>query len=59
MLCPLCKCEMRIEGSQYEATGDESPETRTLIFLRQEFVCRNPQCGNYGRTVETTKTQLN
>ena len=42
MLCNLCKCEMRIEGSGYEAEGDDSPDTKTLIFIKQEFVCRNP-----------------
>lgn len=59
MLCNLCKCEMRIEGSGYEAEGDDSPDTKTLIFIKQEFVCRNPRCANYGRVVETAKTQLN
>ena len=51
--------QMRNEGSGYEAEGDDSPDTKTLIFIKQEFVCRNPQCANYGRVVETAKTQLN
>lgn len=59
MLCPLCKCEMRIERTSYEATGDNSPDTKTLIFAKQDFVCRNDQCENYGRIVKSVETQLN
>lgn len=58
MLCPLCKVEMAISNSRYKAENDTSAEEETKLFMIQEFVCRNPQCPNFGSMVETRKNPL-
>nr|DAK54877.1 MAG TPA: Ogr/Delta-like zinc finger protein [Caudoviricetes sp.] len=58
MKCPLCNIEMSIQRSYTEVTGDNSPDTETQVFTVQELTCRNKQCSNYGKIVETAKTQL-
>lgn len=58
MLCPLCKCEMRIGGSRTVVEGDTSPDTETRVYTEQDLVCRNPACDNRDRVVETVRTRL-
>lgn len=53
MLCPKCKVEMLAKNQRLTFEGDESPDTETKAFLTSDFVCRNPQCENYGRVVDT------
>ena len=38
--------------------GDKSPDTETKVFTVQEMSCRNKQCSNYGKVVETVRHQL-
>ena len=38
--------------------GDNSPDTETKVFTVQELTCRNKQCSNYGKVVETVKHQI-
>lgn len=59
MKCPLCDIEMSIQRSYTEVTGDDSPDTETKVFTAQEMTCRNKQCSNYGKVVDTVRTQLN
>lgn len=59
MKCPLCDIEMSIQRSYTEVTGDDGPDTETKVFTVQELTCRNKKCSNYGKVVETAKTQLN
>lgn len=58
MLCPLCKVEMRIAATETQVTGDDSPSEPTRVYTVQQFVCRNPQCGNFGQTVKTVRTLI-
>lgn len=37
--------------------GDKSPDTETKVFTVQELTCRNKQCSNYGKVVETVRHQ--
>ena len=58
MLCPKCKTEMRLEAS-YRASGDESPDTPTQIYLVQKFFCRNKQCENFDTQVSEVSHKVN
>lgn len=53
MQCPLCKVEMR-SNSRYEYAEGNPP----AFFIVHEYLCRNKNCGNFNRTVETVKKQL-
>lgn len=58
MLCPKCKCEMRISTTETSVEGDESPLTQTKVYTVQTLCCRNPACENFGRATQTVRTQL-
>lgn len=58
MKCPLCNIEMIIQRAYVSVEGDESPDTETKVHTVQEMSCRNKQCSNYGKIVDTVKTQL-
>lgn len=58
MQCPLCKIEMAIQNTYTKVEGDNSPDTETKVFTVQELTCRNKQCSNYGKVVETVKHQM-
>ena len=58
MMCPLCGTEMGITAAYQRVEGDESPDTETKVFTVQEMSCRNKQCSNYGKVVETVRHQL-
>lgn len=58
MLCPKCRCEMRIEATRTVAEGDKSPDTETKVYTEQDLVCRNPACPDHGQVVQTVRTQL-
>lgn len=58
MICPKCKCEMRIAATRTEVTGDKSPDTPTKVMTVQDLVCRSAQCDNFNRIVKTIKTEL-
>ncbi len=44
MICPECRNEMYICGSTLRVSGDQSPDTETVVERVLRFVCRNPQC---------------
>lgn len=44
MICPECRNEMYICGSVLRVSGDESPDTKTVVERVLRFICRNPQC---------------
>ena len=52
MNCERCGNELFIVGSCIEVTGDTSAEEETVVYRLLSFVCRNPQCGCAGETVE-------
>ena len=58
MQCPLCKVEMAISHVYTTVEGDKSPDAETKVFTVQEMSCRNKQCSNYGKVVETVRHQL-
>lgn len=50
-LCPKCKTLLRISGSKYVIRDGH-------LYIVQDFTCRNPQCPNNGKVVETKETEL-
>lgn len=52
MLCPKCKCELRIHKSYLRITGDKSPDTPAKAEQVLELVCKNPQCAAFNQTTE-------
>lgn len=58
MQCPICKTEMRITSVRTEVVGDESKDRQTEVYTVQELVCRNKQCQNYGKAVDTVRTKI-
>ncbi len=51
MKCPLCKTEMRIKASSYVMNEG-------TLSMKQEFVCRNKNCANFGKVVKTQYNPL-
>ena len=51
MKCPSCKLEMIIASSK-------TVEEEGKRYLLQDLKCRNRNCPNYNRVVETEKTEL-
>lgn len=52
--CPKCKTALQISNSYYKTTGDDSPDTPTIVTLCMEQICVNPACENHdGRIVDT------
>lgn len=51
MKCPLCPVEPIVNNAGKSITGDNSPDTPTKIYDRINFVCRNPQCPNFGKVI--------
>ena len=58
MKCPLCKVEMIISHSRNVVENDDTPDEKTKLFIEQDMSCRNEQCANYEKVVETVKTEL-
>ena len=58
MLCPLWKTEMRIAQVRTVVEGDQSPDTPTVVYTEQELVCRNRQCANFEKVVQTSRAYL-
>ena len=49
--CPKCKTLLRIGGSKYVIRGEK-------LYIDQDLYCRNPDCFNNGKKVETISTEL-
>lgn len=58
MTCPLCKIEMRIANSKNVVEHDNTPDEETKLYVVQELRCRNKQCLNFDKLIETVKTEL-
>lgn len=50
--CPLCESYLSVMRS-YPTTEIGT----TQIWMVQELQCRNPRCENYGKVLETRKTE--
>lgn len=58
MECPECKLECFINNSQIVVTGDNEDQ-ETKVFNEFEYVCRNPNCGNFEKIVGTEMEPVN
>ena len=58
MKCPLCNIDMHITGSKNIIEHDDTPNEETKLYRLQELRCRNENCENYNRVVETLKIEL-
>lgn len=58
MMCPLCKIEMRINATRHVLVDDDTPDKETKLFVEQDLICRNKNCTNFQKVVQTVKTQL-
>lgn len=58
MECPECKLECFINNSQIVVTGDNADQ-ETKVFNEFEYVCRNPNCGNFEKIVGTEMEPVN
>ena len=59
MECKYRGIACRIERNRIEVSGDESPDTETVVKRILTFVCRNPQCGHCGEEVGETEIKIN
>jgi hypothetical protein len=59
MKCPLCNVEAYIHKTYNRVEGDNSPDTETKVFTVQELYCRNKNCENNGKLIQTVEHQLN
>lgn len=59
MECPECKLECFINNSNIVVTGDKSIDTETKLFNEFEYVCHNPNCGNFEKIVGTEMEPVN
>lgn len=48
-----------VRGGRYITENDDTPDKQTVIYYEQEKYCNNPNCDNYGKTVETKKHKMN
>lgn len=55
MLCPVCKVEMCIQSGKHVL---KTVEGEQKLYMRQEMACRNPQCTNHKKVVETVDNEL-
>lgn len=55
MLCPSCKVEMAIKSSKNVLKNIDGVNK---LYMRQELGCRNPNCANYEKIVETVDNEL-
>lgn len=59
MICPLCKTEMRIQGSHYKLSNDDTPDKATALSIVHEFECRNKNCSNFGKVCGIQENPIN
>lgn len=51
MLCPKCNISAAIRHVGYVVDGDNDPNKETKLYVEQKFMCRNPQCADYGKVI--------
>lgn len=59
MKCRRCNIDMRVDAAGVEIINDDIPDRVTEVYSVQTLTCRNPDCSNYNKVVETIKTRLN
>ncbi len=57
MECPICKVEMAIIKSRNVVENDNTPDLPTKLFVEMDLSCRNRNCENFGKVVETIKEE--
>ena len=50
-ICKSCNCEMRVVGSGYEISGDNSADTPTTLFSVVHLQCVNENCSDFGKKI--------
>ena len=50
-ICESCNCEMRVVGSGYEISGDNSADTPTMLFSVVHLQCVNENCSDFGKKI--------
>lgn len=58
MKCPICDVEMAISSSRYHVEGDTRADSKTILYHEQDMSCRNKNCKNYKKVVETVRNKL-
>ena len=58
MKCPLCNCDGLIKASRYVVEGDNSALEETKLFIEQDMICRNKNCGNYNKVFTIVKNPI-
>jgi hypothetical protein len=58
MLCPQCQTEMVINHSQTCVEGDQSPDTRTRVYVEHSLQCVCASCANYKKVVTKNRVEL-
>lgn len=58
MQCPLCNIETAIASSRYVIENDTTAEAETKLYIEQDMKCRNPNCSNYNKIINTVKNEL-
>ena len=58
MTCPLCKLDLRITKSWNKVVNDDTPDIPTKLYVVQELSCRNENCPNCDKVLDTKETEL-
>ena len=58
MKCEKCGLEGLIYSSETDVEGDKSPETKTKVFEKMHFMCRNEKCGNFRKEIGTERVEI-
>ena len=58
MKCEVCGVDAFISKSEMVVEGDNSPDTKTKIFQRLHFQCRNKECTNFEKEIGTKDIQV-
>lgn len=49
---------MWIRGVRNVVENDDTPDKQTKLYIEQDFECRNPQCSNYEKVVDTARNEI-
>jgi len=58
MQCPKCKLELFIDKTRYVVEDDNTDEKETRLYYEQDMVCRNKECANFGKVLDTVRSEL-
>lgn len=57
MNCPKCNCALIIGSSRYVVENDTN-EQPTELYIEQDMKCRNRNCENNGKVIETIRSKI-